>query len=222
MEWQYELDDKVLFITALLARMIWENAEKEDEVEIVPVGQIKMASLLLIPVWATSEHWTLISINKDECTMRYFDSLSPPSGMCMKNAVKVIKRLKKIECLGWLNDDAIIPKWNAASQSNDIDCGIYVVHYMEEQIRNYRGEGLGHEWPQIITMRGSIIGTASQLKKQAEKKKETTLMEKEKEKEKASKEDKEKTDVDIDKAKEKTYKGKKGIEDGKHKKNKRT
>ena len=165
--------------------------------------------MMLIPVWASSEHWTLLAINTEEKEIRYYDSLQPASTMGMKNAHEILKLLKKMSAWEWLPDEPTINIRNAAYQSNGVDCGAYVVHYMEEEIRYFRGEGMGHEWPQIITMRSRILGIASVLKKHEEKMKQKAAeMEEDKAaaekkgKEKAEKEDKGDTkDEDIEKGK---------------------
>ena len=114
--------------------------------------------------------------------------------MCMKNANKIIKQLKKMSSLAWLPDEGTLGKRNAAHQNNNVDCGVYVTHWMEEEIRYFRGEGMGHEWPQIITMRSRIMGMASVLKKHEEKMKQKAA--EDEEKAAAEKKDKEKEKTD--------------------------
>ena len=131
--------------------------------------------MMLIPVWASSEHWTLMAIHIEEKVVRYYDSLDPTSTLCMKNATKIIKQLKNsMSSLEWLPHEGL-SKRNAAHQNNGVDCGVYVIHWMDEEIRYFRGEGMGHEWPQIITMRNRIMGIASLLKKHEDKMKQRQL-----------------------------------------------
>jgi len=170
--------------------------------------QIIGAEMILCPIWSTSEHWTLLAINIEEKEIRYYDSLQPASAMCMMNAMKIIHELKKMAAWDWIPHGLEITIRNAAYQGNGIDCGVYTAHYMEEEIRNWRGEGMGHEWPQILTMRSRIMSITSVLKKHEDKMKEKAAEMEEakatkekKEQDTAQEKDKEDTKEDIEKAK---------------------
>ena len=171
-QWQYELDERMMHISPALSRMMCEieDGKTHDEEGLHYLqDEVINAKMMLIPVWASSEHWTLMVIHIEEKLVRYYDSLDPTSTLCMKNATKIIKQLKKnMSSLEWLPHEGL-SKRNAAHQNNGVDCGVYVIHWMEEEIRYFRGEGMGHEWPQIITMRSRIMGFASLLKKHEDK-----------------------------------------------------
>jgi hypothetical protein len=55
---------------------------------------------------------------------------------------------------------------NSWHQNNGYDCGIAVCHYMEEELRAVRGEGLGRSWPQPEKIRERIQKYLQQLQRE--------------------------------------------------------
>ena len=57
-------------------------------------------------------------------------------------------------------------KRNEWHQTNGVDCGISVCHYMEEELRTARGKGLGNEWPYPVHTRDRLQKYLEQLKRE--------------------------------------------------------
>ena len=76
-QWQYELDHRIIFISPTVLTVVFEIADdniKDEEGLYHLEDQIICAHMMLIPVWASSEHWTLMAINMEEKQVRYYDS----------------------------------------------------------------------------------------------------------------------------------------------------
>ena len=93
-----------------------EGKDKEKEV-LTP---------LALPVLPLPDYWTV----------KYFDSLQPPSLSGQLAASKVLERLS---CLGLPSAlPGVAPCWK---QTGCTDCGWYCLHFAEECIREHLGEG---------------------------------------------------------------------------------
>ena len=129
------------------------------------------AGVLVVPVFHEhngpgTEHWTALAVETSGgeevavTAVRYYDSLSRPSQECAARAQKILRYL--------LDNSAIqLPaKRNEWHQTNGVDCGISVCHYMEEELRTARGEGLGNQWPDPVHTRDRLQKYLEQLKRE--------------------------------------------------------
>ena len=92
-----------------------------------------------------SDHWMLLSVNRPRegnigVTIRYRDSLIAEREACRINATRLLK--------SFLNEDEAIapPRWSRWTHHPEAGvCGEACLHWAEEEIRESRGEGLGHK-----------------------------------------------------------------------------
>ena len=56
-------------------------------------------------------------------------------------------------------------RWISCYQGNDIDCGVFVCHWMEEEMRGTIA-GLGHVWPSASATRGRLQAWIINLKRE--------------------------------------------------------
>ena len=102
------------------------------------------AKLVLIPLYAGG-HFTVMVVSSDE--VRYYESLVEPRKACMDAGNEILKHL------------GIDLPWRSvrASPQLDIDCGLHVCHYIEDELRNFCGEGRGAcGWPSLTRLRGIL------------------------------------------------------------------
>ena len=105
----------------------------------------------LVDVWDRSEkvlcyifgsdHWTLLTLQKgeDAIVVRYRCSLTHENEVCRERATRVMRAI--------LGDEQreLPPRWNRWYQEPKTGvCGVAVLHWTEEEIRESRGEGFGH------------------------------------------------------------------------------
>ena len=94
---------------------------------------------MLVQIWgkgAGPQHWTLLSIEGTK--VEYRDSLSPMHKSCLANASKMLS------ALGIQYVDSVVN--NALQLRND--CGWFVCHWIEEQLRVYSGQPKHSQgWP---------------------------------------------------------------------------
>ena len=101
----------------------------------------KRAHLLLIPVFSNEAppHWTLLVVLKGS-EVRYYDSLNVIHEGCSRNA-KVL-----VELLGLEGNDGL-RRCNVSRQAG-VDCGWFVMHWIEDHVRAYVGQGPAtQQWP---------------------------------------------------------------------------
>jgi hypothetical protein len=90
-----------------------------------------------MPIYSCDEgprHWTLLVVRRREgaVVLKYYDTLAIEHNGCRKNAAIVLKMI--------LGEKAEVPRrWNVHKQ-RDAECGWTVLHYAEENLREYRGE----------------------------------------------------------------------------------
>ena len=98
-----------------------------------------MLSYCLCQFWgkgASPQHWTLLCFEGTK--VEYRDSLSPMHKSCLANANKMLS------ALGIHYVDSVV---NNALQLSD-DCGWFVCHWIEEQLRVYSGQPKHSQgWP---------------------------------------------------------------------------
>ncbi|MCP4242730.1 MAG: hypothetical protein GY772_19410, partial [bacterium] len=134
--------------------------------------RLKSSGLLGLPIWtdggaAGAEHWTLLVLRrlKEEVRVRYYDSLEVTSPHNFAAAETVLKMLM---------DELKIPqpelvRSNRAVQHNGVDCGVFVLHYWEGELRRFRGESwpLSYPWTSgpIKERKRRLVSLVSQLRK---------------------------------------------------------
>ena len=153
--WSLDLteNNKVRVVPARLAGRILSdlNGEAYSDLEPLALPEVaqkrlsilrhwwKEVDILLVPIWgkgAGPQHWTLLTIEGDKAAYR--DSLSPLHKSCMANANKLL------EALGLQYVDKVV---NNAFQLSD-DCGWFLCHWIEEQLRVYVGQPKHSQgWP---------------------------------------------------------------------------
>ena len=111
---------------------------------------VQAAKLLVVPVWAANPmHWTLLVLQKFDSgwQARYRDSMSSgtPHKDCQTAARSLVSRLElafdsKIELPSELFNGARQP-------GGSIVCGQFVCHWMELELRLYKGEGHAVSYP---------------------------------------------------------------------------
>jgi len=121
-----------------------EKFSQDERDEVVKNWQehIKGAHKVLAPI-VHSDHWTLLVIEepgKEHQQVRYYDTLTTPSEACATAALEVLALVS-----GKTMEETTLPtRWNRWKQPPETGCcGIAVLHYMEEEYRDSRGEGLG-------------------------------------------------------------------------------
>ena len=105
------------------------------------IRRLKRSGLVGLPVWSEGEHWTLLIVRRlnQHIQVRYYDSLECVAAQNFAAAEVVLKML--CEELGQAVPQ--LEKSNKAFQHNGVDCGVFVLHYWEGEMRRFRGEG----WP---------------------------------------------------------------------------
>ena len=111
------------------------------------------AQVMLIPVFSDGgcRHWTLLALRKKgvEVEVRYYDSLPALHPGCLRCAGVLVK------CLGL---EATLSRRNVSRQTG-IECGLFVCHYLENEMRDFCGQGEATQpWPndRLKTMRVSL------------------------------------------------------------------
>ena len=112
----------------------------------VMIRRLKRSGLIGLPVWSPgdgpgAEHWTLLIVRRlhQQIQVRYYDSLEGISAHNFAAAEVVLQML--CEELGQAVPQ--LERTNRAIQHNGVDCGVFVLHYWEGEMRRFRGEG----WP---------------------------------------------------------------------------
>ena len=109
-------------------------------------ARIGEAKLVMLPVWGGlegSQHWTLLTLSRDETDqwqVRYRDSLKPQSACCKNAAEKLLKFVAAVVQMPVVEVPA---PCNKAFQIDSINCGCFVAHWMEVDVRSCLGQGLG-------------------------------------------------------------------------------
>ena len=143
--------EAVVWVQSVLTKMVVEDATgKGQGYDYVPAAALDkekrlnvlrhywaIADILLMPIYSCEEgprHWTLLVVRRREgaVVLKYYDTLAIEHNGCRKNAAIVLKMI--------LGEKAEVPRrWNVHKQ-RDAECGWTVLHYAEENLREYRGE----------------------------------------------------------------------------------
>jgi len=134
----------------LKVRLAPDSCEVSDQVKGRRVRTFKdmvsKADVVLMPVYGHEppKHWTLLSLTRkgSELTYEYFDSLP----VMHKTNLRHAKAL--LDFCGVAVPEELT-RTNAARQQ-EIECGYFVMHYMELKMRAYRGEAPASlQWPNL-------------------------------------------------------------------------
>ena len=93
-------------------------------------------------------HWTLLSLRgsstqEAELSIKYYDGLG--SAEAWPENKNVAESLLRFTTRGSTHSEAKVPEvHNTAKQSSD-QCGLFAMHYLEEELRNYLGQGYGSQ-----------------------------------------------------------------------------
>ena len=144
------------------------NGEDHDEVPemmnkaaAVIKRRFDRTGLLGVPI-CQAVHWTLLCFRRcaSGASVRYYDSLKTPQEDCLKIAQQIVELV--------MPGTLLTAKSNASVQSNSVDCGVYLLHYWEAEIRRHEGFGWVAPWPQnmkeIKSRKQRLIGILGQIK----------------------------------------------------------
>ena len=103
--------------------------------------RVVRSGLLGVPICA-ADHWTLLCFRRSSTgtEIRYYDSLRVAQVDCLQIANQVISIL--------MPGQEIKDRSNCSVQSNSVDCGVFLLHYWEAEIRRHEGYGWQAGWPQ--------------------------------------------------------------------------
>ena len=87
------------------------------------------------------EHWPLMEPDaKEEWEIRYYDTLETPSKACLKIATQILDLLRS-SGFG-VFEQPLLPVKNLLTQ-HGLTCGLWTLHYIEEEVRFFTGEQRG-------------------------------------------------------------------------------
>ena len=104
--------------------------------------RFQRSGLLGVPICA-ADHWTLLCFRRSsegEVKIKYYDSLKTPQSDCLKIAHNIVKML--------MPEADLKDRSNRSVQTNGVDCGVYCLHYWDQEIRLREGFGWLAGWPQ--------------------------------------------------------------------------
>ena len=112
-------------------------------------------AVVLVPIWSDvggAPHWTLLVIDRGSKALRYYDSLKNQHPGNRAAAVKVWEEVKE-EAM-----PEVVPEERAgAAIQGPAECGFFVCHWMEEEVRKALGEGgAAAGWPQAQGIRKKL------------------------------------------------------------------
>ena len=73
--------------------------------------------------------------------VRYYDTLPEPSMKCAALAVSILDALQTEGVKHHLRPDLLAQERHNSSIQSGVSCGFWVLHYIEEELRRFRGEG---------------------------------------------------------------------------------
>ena len=101
------------------------------------------------------EDWPIFLRDKDsQWEVRYYDTLSDSSCVCLSIAHKVLELLT-LASFGVFDQSKCLPVQNGKRQTG-LTCGLWVLHYIEEEMRFYLGEKRGTIEPNLQYRRARI------------------------------------------------------------------
>ena len=73
--------------------------------------------------------------------VRYYDTLQEPSQKCAAMAVGILDALQTEGVKHHLRPDLLMEERHNSRRQIGVSCGFWVLHYIEEEVRRFRGEG---------------------------------------------------------------------------------
>ena len=73
--------------------------------------------------------------------VRYYDTLSKPSLNNARLAVAILDALQTVDMFHHLQADVLVQERHNSRLQTGVSCGFWVLHYIEEELRRFRGEG---------------------------------------------------------------------------------
>ena len=106
----------------------------------------------------TIAHWTRIT-NEDRglnpkkelqpielpqpwVAIRYYDTLQHPSQECAALAISILDALQPVGVRHHLSPERLAQERHNSRRQEGVSCGFWVLHYIEEELRRFRGEGV--------------------------------------------------------------------------------
>ena len=87
--------------------------------------------------------------------VRYYDTLQSPSKTCADLAVALLDGLQRVGLEHHLNSSLLAAQRENSRIQEGMTCGFWVLHYVEEELRRWRGEGcfsFGADLPQRLQL----------------------------------------------------------------------
>jgi hypothetical protein len=169
----------VLLPPTLVAKFTLASTEVEQQSTAQKAGSVilraaKQAGLLGVPVWTDgggpgAEHWTLLVVRRFQgsAETRYYDSCDELGAFNLSAANLVFELLRT-------GIPGMPAQLSARSnlrgrQANATDCGTFLLHYWEGEVRRFLGEGWQMEFPQttgcIKVRKLRLAGLVAQIRK---------------------------------------------------------
>ena len=149
-----------------------EALEIVEKANLILLRQFNKAGIVGIPIFA-AEHWTLLVLRKvgEEVQVRYYDSLKVPSDLS-RSVADFILQFFRHTCEEHKFPENLPEKSNYRSwQINGVDCGVFVLHFWEGEVRRFVGEGWSLKFPMtsgkgpIWKVRNRLIQLVRQMQK---------------------------------------------------------
>jgi hypothetical protein len=97
--------------------------------------------------------------------VRYYDTLFEPSEINAKLAVGILDALQSVGLSHHLNADMLAQeRHNSRMQQDVTSCGFWVLHYIEEELRRFNGEGCFSFYPDLDARLTLLNNMADRLK----------------------------------------------------------
>ena len=74
--------------------------------------------------------------------VRYYDTLQDPSQECATLAVGILDALQTVGVSHHLSPERLAQERHNSRRQEGVSCGFWVLHYIEEELRRFRGEGV--------------------------------------------------------------------------------
>jgi hypothetical protein len=168
LKWTYQeskFEEKVCIFPVQLTNAVLTNVSEmvngeqlDDEQQLILGkqlryirGMVQQVPLKIFHIPGESpRHWTQLTLSRG--SVRYYDSLKRDHVACRLNAARMLQIAAGAQAL------SVPTRHNSATQGLDLDCGLYVCHWTEDEVRHEMGEGFGTQgYPD--TMRLSAIKT---------------------------------------------------------------
>jgi len=161
LKWSLDLDAKYVFVDPLLLYLYAEMEEEDAEKAAMRWSCIEKqcfsgdpSAVVLLPI-VHSEHWVLLVLDLQNKQCRYYDSLLVESESCYLRADFLLESLRKSGKAEWL--PAALPHRCNAVRQGPLECGFFVLWWMEDECRRRLGEGrCSKGWPRPGDVRANM------------------------------------------------------------------